>query len=71
MGDRVCVVIRDGGGMVIYVDIGPAVLIPALTAGRAGGEAVWVGGPDGKRRRRRVIAVSAQPAHLTYGRAPS
>lgn len=25
-------VIRDGGGMVIYVDIGPAVLILALTA---------------------------------------
>lgn len=36
-GDRVCVVIRDGGGgggggMVIYVDIGPAVLILDLTA---------------------------------------
>lgn len=34
-------VIRDGGGTVIYVDIGPAVLIPALTAGRGGGEAGW------------------------------
>lgn len=31
-GDGVCVVIRDGGGMVIYVNIGPAVLIQASTA---------------------------------------
>lgn len=49
-----------GGGMVIYVDIGPAVLILALTAQV---EEVRVEGPD--ERSRRLIKVSTDPGMLT------
>lgn len=50
------------GGTVIYADIGPAVLILALTAEVE--EVVWGGwGPDEKRRR--LITVSTDPGMLT------
>lgn len=47
---------EGGGGMVIYVDIGPAVLILDLTA-------EVEGRPDEKRRR--LITVSTDPGMLT------
>lgn len=46
-------------GTVVYVDIGPAVLIPILT----GGGVVVVGAPD----ERRLITASTDPGVLSWG----